>query len=83
MSVTHDKIQELAYRLWQEDGAPTGRDMDYWLRAEAALHTTVKPKAEKKPAAKAAPKAKAKAEPKAKPAAKAKTAPKAKPAAKA
>lgn len=75
MSVTHDKIQELAYRLWQEDGAPEGRDMDYWLRAEAALHTTGKPKAEKKAAA---PKAKADAKPqtaaKSKPAAKPKAA---------
>ncbi|MBI2240588.1 MAG: DUF2934 domain-containing protein [Magnetospirillum gryphiswaldense] len=64
MSVTQDQIQELAYRLWQEDGSPAGRDMDYWLRAEAALHTTVKPKAEKKAVAKpkiAKPAAKAKA----------------------
>lgn len=59
MSVTHDQIQEFAYRLWQEDGAPEGRDMDYWLRAEAALHATLKPKTEKKAPAKTAAKAKA------------------------
>lgn len=80
MSVTHDQIQELAYRLWQEDGAPEGRDMDYWLRAEAALQATLKPKAEKKAPPKAKTAAKAKTDkPAAKPKApaKAKSAPKA------
>lgn len=74
MSASHEKIQELAYRLWQDDGAPEGRAMDYWLQAEAALHTTIaaapkvtaKPKAEKAPAKpKAAAKPKTAAKPKA------------------
>lgn len=78
MSVTHDQIQELAYRLWQEDGAPEGRDMDYWLRAEAALHATLKPEKKAPPKVKTAAKAKAE-KPAAKPKApaKAKSAPKA------
>lgn len=73
MSVAHDKIQELAYRLWQEDGAPEGRAMDYWLQAEAALHAmTAKPAAEpevaplSEPAAAIAVAVKTKAAPKAK-----------------
>lgn len=37
MSAMHEQVRELAYRLWQEDGAPEGRAMDYWLQAEAAL----------------------------------------------
>ena len=66
MSVAHDKIEELAYRLWLDDGAPEGRAMDYWLQAEAALHaTTVNPVAAKATKAKAPAKPKAAAKPKA------------------
>lgn len=50
MSVAHEQVRELAYRLWQEDGAPEGRAMDYWLQAEAAL-TAIPTKAPAKPAA--------------------------------
>ena len=32
-----DEIRERAYCLWQADGSPEGRDMDYWLRAEQDL----------------------------------------------
>jgi hypothetical protein len=28
---------ERAYRLWENDGRPDGRDQDYWFRAEAEL----------------------------------------------
>lgn len=66
MSVAHEQVRELAYRLWQEDGAPEGRAMDYWLQAEAAL-TAIPTKAPAKPAAapKAATKPKAPAKAKA------------------
>ena len=37
-----DQIRERAYCLWQADGAPEGRDMDYWLRAEQDLKTTTR-----------------------------------------
>lgn len=76
MSIAYEQVRELAYRLWQEDGAPEGRAMDYWLQAEAAL-TAVPAKAPAK--AKAASKPKATPKAAAKPAAAAKTAePKAK-----
>jgi CBS domain-containing protein len=28
-------IEETAFQFWQSDGCPTGRDIDYWLKAEA------------------------------------------------
>lgn len=36
-TVTVDQIRERAYELWQADGCPEGRDVEYWLRAEADL----------------------------------------------
>ena len=36
-TVTVDQIRERAYELWQADGCPEGRELDYWLRAEAEL----------------------------------------------
>ena len=27
------RIRETAYRLWEEDGRPQGRDLEYWERA--------------------------------------------------
>jgi hypothetical protein len=32
-SVTEDLIAQIAYRLWQDDGQPHGRDQDHWHRA--------------------------------------------------
>jgi hypothetical protein len=32
-----DLIRQRAYELWQADGCPEGRDVDYWLRAETEL----------------------------------------------
>jgi DUF2934 family protein len=31
-------IAERAYRIWEGEGRPNGRDLDHWLRAEAELH---------------------------------------------
>jgi Protein of unknown function (DUF2934) len=28
------RIEERAYSLWESDGRPEGRDLDYWLQAE-------------------------------------------------
>ena len=36
-SPTAGDIRALAYRLWEEDGRPTGRDHEYWFEAERAL----------------------------------------------
>jgi hypothetical protein len=30
-------IRQRAYQLWDQDGRPEGREIDYWLRAEAEL----------------------------------------------
>lgn len=68
---SEDQIREAAYHKWQADGAPQGKDQEYWFAAEAELatpparkaaakKTTARKPAAKKPAARkrAAPKAK-------------------------
>ena len=37
----HAEIAELAYKFWEAEGRPTGRDMAHWLRAEAELSGTL------------------------------------------
>ena len=32
------QIRERAYGLWEADGRPEGKDIDYWLRAERDLN---------------------------------------------
>jgi DUF2934 family protein len=32
------EIAERAYRIWEGEGRPVGRDLDHWLRAESELH---------------------------------------------
>jgi hypothetical protein len=32
----HANIRERAYRIWDEEGRPEGRDTEFWMRAEAA-----------------------------------------------
>ena len=32
-----DDIRARAYALWEQDGSPEGRDIDYWHRAEREL----------------------------------------------
>lgn len=32
---TQGKIAERAYRIWEAEGKPSGREMEHWLRAEA------------------------------------------------
>jgi hypothetical protein len=43
MTPDHDgEIAHRAYRIWEGEGRPSGRDLDHWLRAEAevkAQHT--------------------------------------------
>jgi hypothetical protein len=63
--VTEDQIRETAYHMWIEDGAPHGKDQDYWYKAVEKLgapasmkapakKTAAKSTAAKKPAAKKA-----------------------------
>ena len=35
--IASDEIAKLAWHLWQQEGCQTGRDLDYWLRAEQEL----------------------------------------------
>jgi Protein of unknown function (DUF2934) len=39
-SVTRDEasVSRLAYQLWENAGRPAGRDLEFWLAAEAQLH---------------------------------------------
>lgn len=48
--VSQEQIREAAYHKWLEDGAPHGKDQDYWYKAEEELGAPAK-----KPAAKKAP----------------------------
>lgn len=34
---THEVIARLAEFIWEREGRPSGRDVEFWLRAEAAL----------------------------------------------
>ena len=32
-AVKEQSIREHAYHLWEQDGRPEGRDLEYWVRA--------------------------------------------------
>lgn len=34
---TQDEIAAYAYKLWEAEGRPDGRDIDHWLQAKAHL----------------------------------------------
>ena len=53
MNIKNDdeRISEIAYGFWLEEGEPQGRDEEHWHRALAALNA---PAAKAKPARKAA-----------------------------
>lgn len=62
-AVTDELIRQIAFRLWEEEGHPHGRDQDHWHRATeiaaakkviAAKKAAAKVEADKKPAAKKA-----------------------------
>lgn len=50
--VTEEQIREAAYLKWLEDGAPHGKDQDYWFKAEADLGAPQKKAPARKAAAK-------------------------------
>ncbi len=61
MSADRDaRIRDHAYRLWEQEGRPHGRELDFWLTAEAQVSDAaaapakakapVKPKGAAKPA---------------------------------
>jgi hypothetical protein len=32
-----DRIRNRAFEMWQDEGCPAGRDLDFWLKAESEL----------------------------------------------
>ena len=38
MADTEHLIRERAYLLWEQDGRPDGRDLEYWERARSLVH---------------------------------------------
>jgi Protein of unknown function (DUF2934) len=42
--ISTDEIAKRAYEIWEADGCLHGRDVDYWLLAEAQLVATAAPK---------------------------------------
>lgn len=66
------QVRALAQSLWEQAGRPEGRDVEFWLAAEAQVKAAARPRTGKAAPAKAAPAkaASAKAAPKAKKAAK-------------
>lgn len=40
MTSDQNSVSRLAYQLWENAGRPTGRDLEFWLAAEAALRAT-------------------------------------------
>ena len=53
----HDDIAALAYEIWERNGRPAGREIEFWLRAEQLLlsHSNPQPQAAPPPALTAAP----------------------------
>lgn len=37
--VQESEIREAAYQMWEKAGRPAGRDLEFWLKAEAQLRT--------------------------------------------
>jgi hypothetical protein len=37
LSPSNDAIEQRAYELWQAEGCPEGRQLEFWLRAEQEL----------------------------------------------
>ena len=35
--VTEEQIRELAYAIWEQEGRPEGRDLNYYFRAKQIL----------------------------------------------
>jgi hypothetical protein len=46
---TNDDIALLAYQLWEKNGRPAGQDVEFWLRAEQSLRSSIKPPAQAPP----------------------------------
>ncbi len=36
-SDVEDRIRSRAFEMWQDEGCPDGKDLEFWLRAESEL----------------------------------------------
>lgn len=45
--ITEQKIRERAYALWEKEGAPDGRDLEFWERARLMLEAEQAPAPER------------------------------------
>jgi hypothetical protein len=45
-----EQIQQLAYKIWQEAGCPSGSDLQHWLKAEEVWLANNRPEKRAKPA---------------------------------
>jgi hypothetical protein len=45
MVVNEASVSRIGYQLWENAGRPTGRDLEFWLAAEAQVRTVSKPQA--------------------------------------
>lgn len=45
-----EAIRMRSYFIWQREGCPSGRDLDYWLRAKAELEAEEPSRAAAEPA---------------------------------
>jgi hypothetical protein len=52
--ISHDEIANLAQQIWQTEGCQSGRDLEYWLKAERQIPAASQPG--KQPAKNAGPK---------------------------
>jgi hypothetical protein len=41
-----EAIAALAQQIWEKNGRPAGRDVEFWLQAERSVRSTVKPPAQ-------------------------------------
>jgi hypothetical protein len=50
----HEEIAALAHQIWEKNGRPAGRDVQFWLQAEQSLLSSIKaPPPAQAPAARA------------------------------
>jgi hypothetical protein len=38
-----EEVRLIAYRMWEEEGCPNGRDCEHWLKAEAIWEAASRP----------------------------------------
>lgn len=43
VTANEENVSRLAYQLWEQAGRPVGRDLEFWLAAEAKLRNTPRP----------------------------------------